>query len=162
MNEAPTKDVTTPHKLPSGATLHLGRPPFKAAGELRNALARAASGRPFTPEELKLGLETLKQDPSAGGALISRFLAAVASEQVEGALFACLTQATYEPKTAPGARLKVTPELFDDEKFGDAARADYYPICFRAAEAAVGPFLGALVSMYKAFLKTGALAHPSK
>ncbi len=157
-----TKDRTTPHKLPSGATLHLGRPPFKACAELRNALARAASGRPFTAEEMKLGLDTLKENPSAGGALVSRVLAALSSEQVEGALFACLDQASYEPKAAPGARLKVNPELLDHETFGDVAREDLYVIYFRAGEAAVGPFLGALVSMYTEFLKKKEAAPPSK
>lgn len=152
MDETTTKDSTKPYKLPSGGTLHMGRPAFKACGELRNALARAAAGRPFTPEEMKLGLESLKENPSAGGALVSRVLAAVASDQVEAALFVCLEQASYEPKGAPQARIKVNPDLFDDENFGDMARVDYYPICFRAAEVAVGPFLGALVSMYKAYL----------
>lgn len=149
------KNTSKPYPMPSGATLHLGRPPWKAAGELRNALARAASGRPFTAEEMKLGLDTLKESPSAGGALVQRVLTALASEQVEAALFACLTQATYEPKDAPGLLMKVTPALFDHEAYGDAARSDYYPICFRVGQEAVGPFLGPLVSMYKEFLKKG-------
>ena len=152
MTETATKDTTKPYSLPSGATLHMGRPEFKACGELRNALARAAGGRPFTPDEMKLGLETLRENPSAGGALVSRVLTALCSETVEAALFACLRQASYEPKDAPGVLIKVTTELFDDERFADEARADMYPIFFRVGEVAVLPFLGPLVSLYKEFL----------
>lgn len=157
MTETAKKDLTKTCMLPSGATLHLGRPPFRACADLRNALARAAAGRPFTPEEMKLGLDALKDAPSAGGALMTRILTALSSEEVETALFAALAQGTYQPKGQPDAvRLKVTPDLLDHEIFGDEARVDLYPMYFRAAEVAVGPFLGALVSMYTAHLKKAA------
>lgn len=163
MTETPTKDTTTKHPLPSGAILHLGRPSFAAAGRLRNALARAAAGRPFTPDEMKVGLAELKENPSAGGALVSRLLGVLASEDVEQSMFECLKQASYQPKgQEESVRLKVSPELFDHEKFGDDARVDYYPICLKAGEAAVKPFLGALVSAFTGYLKTGGKAPGSK
>lgn len=157
-----TKDATQKHVLPSGATLHLGRPPFAAAGRLRNALARAAGQRPLTPEEMKLGMETLRSNPSAGGALVQRLLNVLSSEDVESAVFACLEQATYEPKDVVNARIKVNPELFDHAQFGDAARIDMYPIFLKAGEAAVKPFLGALLAAYTAFLNKPAPAPASK
>lgn len=160
MTETATKDATTPHELPSGATLHLGRIPFKACGELRNALARAAAAQPFTPDELKAGFAKLKEDPSAGGALLQRVLGVVASVEVEACLFACLQSASYQPKGS-NARVKVTRELFDQEPFADEARADYYPICSRVAEVALKPFLGALASMFKEYLKRVAPAPAS-
>lgn len=155
MTETLTKDLTAKHDLPSGAVLHLGRPPFAAAARLRNALARAAAGKPLSQEEMKIGLDELKANPSAGGALVSRMLSVMASEEVEAAVFGCLVQASYQPKGQPeGVRLKVNPELFDHQDFGDDARTDYYPICLKAGEAAVKPFLGALVSAFSGFLKT--------
>lgn len=162
MTETLTKDATTPHPLPSGAVLHLGRPPFAAASRLRNALARAAGSKPLTPEEMKLGLADLKMDPSAGGALLQRLLQVVASEDVEAALFACLVQATYEPAGATGLRLKINHDLLDHAAFGDGARSDLYPIFWKAGEAAIKPFLGAPVSTYLASLKKGAPAPESK
>lgn len=161
MNETATKDVTKPFPLPSGATLHMGRPAFADAGRLRNALARAAMAKPPTPDEMKAGLDSLKTNPAAGGALLQRVLSVVASEEVEACLFSCLRVASYQPSGA-NARLKVTPELFDHEQFGDAARTDYYPIFYRAAEVAVMPFLGALVSMYKEYLSKSANAPASR
>lgn len=152
---APPKDGTKTHSLPSGATLHLGRPPFAAAGRLRNALARVAGQRPLSPEEMKAGLAELKANPSAGGLVLQRVLQVLASEEVEAATFACLEQATYEPQGHPGVRIKVNAALFDHALFGDAARQDYYPICLKAGEAAVMPFLGTLFSAYTAYLKTG-------
>jgi hypothetical protein len=110
MTETLTKDTTTKHPLPSGAILHLGRPSFAAAGRLRNALARAAAGRPFTPDEMKVGLAELKENPSAGGALVSRLLGVLASEDVEQSMFECLKQASYQPKgQEESVRLKVSP-----------------------------------------------------
>ncbi len=161
MTETPTKDATKPHKLPSGAVLHLGRPPYKACADLRNALARAAGARPLTPEEMKIGFDTLKEDPSAGGALVSRLLNVLASEQVEASLFACLTQATYEPKDC-AVQVKVTPALLDHADFGDDARKDLYNIFLAVGGAAVGPFLGPLISAYMDFLKKGAAARVLK
>lgn len=162
MTETATKDATKKHPLPSGATLHLGRPSFAAAGRLRNALARAAGQRPISPDEMKAGFDTLKENPSAGGALVQRLLNVLASEDVEAAVFACLEQATYEPKDSQGARLKVNAELFDHEQFGDDARVDYYPICLKAGEAAVKPFLGALLSAYSAYLTKATPSRESK
>lgn len=153
--ETSTKDTTKPYPLPSGATLHLGRPQYGACAALRNALARAGGSRPFTSEEMKLGLDALKETPAAGGGIVQRLIAVIASEDVERALFACLQQATYEPKGAEGVLIKVTPALLDHEDFGDEARTDLYPIFYRVAEVAVKPFLGPLVSAYLAFLKKG-------
>ncbi len=154
------KDTTKGFALPSGATLHIQRPAFADASRLRNAIARALSASPLKPEEMKLTLETLKDAPSEGGALISRLLTLVSSETVEDAIFACLAQSTYQPKGTP-ARIKITRELFDDERFGDDARVDMYPMFGRVAEVAIKPFLGALVSMYMEFRKKGAADLPS-
>lgn len=149
---AETKDVTKKVQLPSGAVLHLGRPEFGACGRLKRALANAAGGRPFSPEEMKMGLDELVKNPSAGGSLASRLLTVFASEEVEKSIFDCLAQATYQPAGVEAARIKVNPALLDHPDFGDGAREDFYPICFAAGEAALSPFLGALVSAYKVWL----------
>lgn len=162
MTETMTKDATARHDLPSGAVLHLGRPAFAAAGALRNALAKAVGGRAFSPDEMKLGLDELQKDPSAGGALLQRGLAALASPEVEEAVFACLAASTYEPPDSQAVRVKVNRDLFDHPIFGDAARADFYPICFKAGEAALRPFFGALFSAFKAFQATRAGSPASK
>lgn len=152
MTETTSKDRTKPFTLPSGAVLHVGRPAFADAGRLRNAIARAAGAKPLSADEMKVGFSQLSENPSAGGALLQRALTVISSDEVERCLFECLQSASYQPKGS-NARIKVNPELFDDERFGDDARKDYYPICARAVEVAVGPFLGPLVSMYMEFLK---------
>ncbi len=156
-----TKDTTKKHALPSGATLHLGRPSYGAAARLRNALARAFGAKTITPEEMKLGLEGLKENPSAGGAMVSRLLTALSSDDVEAALFACLEQATYEPKGAPGVLIKFSAVLLDHEDFGDDARTDLYPIFMKTGEAALKPFLAAIGSAYLAFLGKKAAGVPA-
>lgn len=162
MTETMPKDTTKPFVLSSGATLHMGRPAFADAGRLRNALAHAAGAQPLTPEEMKTTLAGLKENPSMGGAILQRVLGVVASEEVEAAVFACLRVASYQP-AGSNVKIKVTPDLFNDERFGDDARKDYYPICYRAVEVAVVPFLGALVSMFTEYQKKAAagLASPS-
>lgn len=151
---APTqgqKDATKKYALPSGATLHLGRPEFGACGRLKRAIAKTVGASPFSVEEMKTSLKDLKGDPSKGGALLQRLMALISSEEVEAAVFECLKGSTWQPKGADAARIKVDPELFNDERFADAARADYYAICYRAAEAAVLPFLAPLVSLFGEF-----------
>jgi hypothetical protein len=136
--------------LPSGATLHMSRPAFQAAGHLQKTLARAFGAAPLTADEMKATLESLKAAPSTGGGLLQRALMVVASDDVERALFACLETALYQPAGSEN-RLKVDRALFDHPDYADAARADYYPIMYRAVEVAVKPFLGALASMYTEF-----------
>lgn len=144
------KDVSKGHVLPSGATLHVNRPAFAAAGQLRNAVARALSATPISAEEMKTTFDDLKGDPSKGGALLQRILGLASSEAVEEAIFECLKPSAYQPKGS-AARVKVDRALFDDETFGDGAREDYYAICFRAAEVAIKPFLAPLASSFAGF-----------
>lgn len=146
--------------LPSGATLHLSRPSFAAASQLRGALARAFGAAPLRPEEMKATLASLKENPSAGGALFQRALNLVASSEVEDALFRCLEWGLYQPPDGED-RVKVDRGLFDHPQYGDAARADLYPMFYHAAEVAVKPFLLPLVSMYKEFQRKGAAAPAS-
>lgn len=160
MSETTTKDRTKAFTMPSGAVLHMGRPLYADAGRLRNALARAAGAMPLSADEMKTGMQQLKDNPSAGGALLQRIMGVVASEEVEGAIFDCLRVASYQPQGS-NARIKMNRELLDDEQFGDAARQDLYPIFYRVVEVAVLPFLGALVSMYTAYLKKAASAPAS-
>ena len=158
MNETetpPKKVAAQTHTLPSGATLHMSRPGFAAASNLRNALARALGAAPLRPDEMKVTLDTLKEEPSTGGALLQRALMAAASPEVEEAVFSVLGWARYQPADSSDI-LPVNRALFDHPVHGDAARADYYPICYRAVEVAVRPFLGALVSMYEDWKKNAA------
>lgn len=147
------KDTTKGYPLPSGATLHLQRPSFGAASRLRNAIAKAIGDKPLSPEEMKLQFVELKSNPSQGGALLSRILSLVSSESVEECIFDCLEQSSYHPKGTPEVtRIKIDKDLFDHEKFGDDARADFYPISYRAAEVALKPFFLPLASALKASL----------
>lgn len=159
--ESPSKSQSTAHALPSGATLHLGRPEYAAAARLRNALARALGGAPFSPAEMKTTLDGLTREPSAAGALLQRLLSVVASNDVEAALFDVLRAGIYQPKGSNN-QLKVNVALLDDPTFGDEARVDLYPIFYRAAEVALRPFLAVPVSAYLARLKKSAPSPESK
>lgn len=159
---APSKDQSKPYALPSGATLHLQRVPFKRADALKKALARALGATPLGPDEMKANFSVLRDNPSAGGALLQRMLQVVASDDVDQCVFAALEgSALYQPKGTVD-RLKVDEDLFDHPRYGDEARGDQMSIWLRIGEVAVKPFLGALVSMYKESPKTGASTPASK
>jgi hypothetical protein len=132
----------------------MSRPGFQAAANLRDALANAFGSAPLSPEEMKTTLAGLRENPSAGGALLQRMIRVLASKEVDAAIFAVLEWATYQPKGLNElAAIKVNKALFDDPEHGDAAREDFYKIAFAAAEVAVKPFLGGLLSTFMAFLK---------
>jgi hypothetical protein len=161
MITATKKDQSQSFVLPSGATMHISRPSFADASRLRNALARAFSSAPLSADEMKSTIKTLKENPAAGGALFQRVLNVVSSQEVEAALFEVLGVALYQPKGSAD-RLPINHGLFDDPKYADEARIDFYVICYRAAEVAVKPFLGAIVSMFSEFQKKAGSTHESQ
>lgn len=163
--EAPAanpKDQAKKFILPSGATLHVSRPSYVDAAALRNSLIAAFGSAPLSADEMKVTLDQLRDAPSTGGALLQRGLKVLSSAEVERYVFACLKTALYFPAGSEDG-IKVNQALFDHGEHGDAARTDYYVLCFRAAEVAVQPFLGALFSMYREFRQkiAGAPASPS-
>jgi hypothetical protein len=161
--DTPVKDVTKPYPLPSGAVLHLGRVPYAAAKELRNALLRAVAASPITGEEMRVGgFAEVLGNPSVGATLLQRVLLAGASDELEAALFQALLVGAYQPAGAPAAaRLKVEPALLDHPTYADAVRRDYYAIAHRVVEVAVFPFFTALVSMFAAYRAKSDAAQPS-
>lgn len=144
------KDRSKHFKLPSGATLHMQRPRYDAAAHLKNVLLKAGSAQPMSAEEMKQTLETLKENPEQGGALLQRVLAVVASPEVDAAMFACLVGSSYQPKGSE-ARIKLDQALMDDEDYGDDARGDLYSAFLHVLREAVLPFLGNLLSAWREF-----------
>ncbi len=129
----------TDYTLTSGAVLHVTTAPFGEAKALMKALAKCAKGLPLKDDILKSDISALKD----------YVVEAIASDEVESALFACARRATYQ-------NVKVTPELFDDAALGDKAREDYFEICAKIIEANGGPFFVKAFSMLKA--RMGAVA----
>lgn len=148
--EAPAKGALRTLTLPSGAILHLERIPYAAACRLKRALLGAFGAQPPSAEEMKLSLDQLKANPSAGGAILSRLVGVLASEGVDAAVLACAASALYQPKGS-GDFLKVDEALFDHPEYGDVAREDQVRIWFVIGEAVMRPFLAPIVSAYLAF-----------
>lgn len=147
----PSKEQSVTHQLASGAVLYLQRVPYKRADALRKALFKAFGASPLTPSEMKITLDGLKENPSAGGALLQRFLMVLSSDEVDNAMMACLQGiALYQPKGS-GDRLPVDESLFDHPDYFQSVRSDQVQIWMRVAEVAVKPFLESLLSVYTGF-----------
>lgn len=124
----PDKDFN----LPSGAKLHVTRAPFADAMALQTALIKSNKGVPLPNNPLNMEIGDLKD------AVIS----AVASDEVREQLDKCLGRCTYN-------NVRVTNDLFDDAKLGDAARQDYYVMVWHVIEVNCGPFFFHLFSKWK-------------
>lgn len=147
--------------LPSGATLFVSVSSFaqaktlqdallvelrgKGAGTLDAAAIQKALGAGFAR---KAGIDAPEGEDDDGlNALVDRILGIAASKDVEAAVFACAEKALYRPDGTEASSVQVTRKLFDDEKYGDAAREDFYAICAKVAEVNIRPFVKALSSM---------------
>lgn len=110
-------------QLSSGAKLVVTPASFEDASALRNGIIRAAKGTPL-PEDLQnMEMTDLKDF----------LISAVTSEEVDKAMFKCAERAVYE-------NVRVSRGLFDDPKFQDRAREDYYEICWKIVEVNLSPF----------------------
>lgn len=126
-------------KLPSGALLYISTSSMDDCDALFSALAKCTKGIPLT-------LDMLSQDAT----IVKDVLAeALSSVEVKSALWKCMTRATYNG-------VKITKQLFDDEKMGDSARTDYFLIVFHVIKVNCAPFFGQIFSMWKARLGSAA------
>lgn len=124
-------------ELPSGAKLRLGPAAFGDAKLLHDVVLKAAGGKSLS----EIDLETvLRSDVQMGGALMDIVMKVMSDSAVEAALFKCADRGLYSPDGVEASRKKVDRSLFDDTKFGEQAREDYYFIALRTLEVNVGPF----------------------
>lgn len=126
-------------KMPSGATLHVGRAPFENAGALMRAILKQMSGIKLSVNDLQKDMEELRKDPASIMAFIDKGISLATSDEVRTAAFACAASAQYSPR-GNEALIQVNRDLFDDPEFGDQAREDYYTIMYRLAEVNCKPF----------------------
>lgn len=120
--------------LPSGAKLLVTLARFRDANELNKALIACLKG------------VALPKDPSDfnNSVIKEALVKAMTSSEVEASMFLCLGQCTYN-------EIRVTHDLFDDPKFGEKARTDYYPMCLKVAEVNCQPFFVWMLSAWKAY-----------
>lgn len=130
--------------LPSGARLDVTVSEFQKAGALTKAVLRHAK---LAPEDLKLDLAKIKEgavgllagNPGVFADFLNRLVGMATSDELEAAAMECAKRATWTPAGEEG-QLRVLPSLFDDPKWGMAAREDYYAILARVMEVNCGPF----------------------
>ena len=123
-------------KLASGATLQVTVSEFKYAKKFQNEIFNAIRG-----------LSNLKETE-----MMALAMTVASSEPVEQAFFKCAERALYKPDGTDQTAQKVAPALFDDPKYGDAARREYQEIFSKVAEVNVKPFMQALFSVYEPIL----------
>lgn len=131
--------------LPSGAKLKITVAPFPKALALNKALIRCAKGLPMQADFLQMDMGVLKD------ALVE----AATSNEVEDILFQCLERTTYNG-------VRVTRDLFDDLKIGEAIRKDYYPMAWEVIRANCGPFFEQTSSWLKGLRPTPPATPPLK
>lgn len=117
-------------KLASGATLIVTVAPFVDAKALEGEILRAVGGHSALAEK----------------EIAVVVMAIAASPTVEAAFFKCASRAVYRPDGTEESSRKVDRSLFDDPAVGEQARADFYDIFAKVAEANIKPFIQALFS----------------
>jgi len=113
-------------KLPSGAELEITLSPFATSRALFQAIL----------DESKL----LKLDPKADvdvNLLKDLFCTFLSSKKIEACIWECMKRATYNG-------LKITEDTFEPE----AARDDYFSVCFETTKANILPFTKSLYAQY--------------
>jgi hypothetical protein len=100
--------------LKSGVVLTVGSSEFSTAMALVKTIKKATFGMP-------------PQSDLSSAIFIS--------EEVEQATFRCFNRVTYDG-------VKLTKGLFDDPKYEDRIRGDYFEICSRVIEVNCNPFFG--------------------
>jgi hypothetical protein len=130
--------------LTSGAKLVVTIAPFQDANNLKNSLLRAVKGMRGLDETIVGAAQGIKDVDL--GSILDVVLNAATSPEVENAIFKCAERVTWNA-------IKVTPELFDDIKYGEQAREDYYEICLKISEVNCRPFLKGVGSLFKGYLQ---------
>ena len=117
-------------KLPSGAVLNVTVAPFEDAKAFEAEVLKAVGGHSaLADKELAVVV-----------------IAIAASAPVAAAFFKCAARAVYKVDGTDETAHKVDKSLFDDPVIGDKARADYYDIFVKVAEANIKLFIQALFS----------------
>lgn len=123
------------HILPSGAQLNITVAPFADAHALLKAILRSVKGMslPQNISEVDMSMAGIAGNPQLFGTVVDKILSVAVSDDVEKALFKCLERTTYDG-------VKIHPVIFDDPKYTDRIREDYYSICLKVIEANCKPF----------------------
>lgn len=132
-------------ELPSGGKLHVSVAPFQDAKALTKALLKASGMVKLAENPMDMDVSVIKD----------MLVQAATSDEVEAALFRCMSRATYD-------NLKITPELFDDQTIGDKIRRDYFLVCAKVVEVNCLPFFDQALSSLKTFLTKKSVTPESK
>ncbi len=121
--------------LPSGAKLVITTAPFADASALLDAILKELRGMRFggNADIDPANPGGVFKDPSSFMAGVDRLLTVATSDEVKTALFKCCERCSYEG-------MKVTRALFDDPKYGDQAREDYFTLAAKVVEVNCKPF----------------------
>lgn len=135
------------HTLASGATLDITIAPFADAHRLLKAFLKALKGTELPRELLEVDPATMKPSdflahPELLKLLMDRAIELCTSEEVEAALFQCFDRVLYDTH-------RLTRGLFDDPKYADQLKADFFAIAYYVVEANCKPFFKQTFSRLK-------------
>lgn len=138
--------------MPSGAGLRIQPASFGDVMNLHNELVKALRGVGMADLDVnKIGVAMSSGDlGSAGSVLVDRVVAVASSPVVQECIMKCAESARYMPQGMTGPDTKIDMELFNNPKYGEKAREDFYKICAKILEVNMRPFMKALISLLKA------------
>jgi|SRR5215217_2733933 len=122
-------------ELPSGAKLRIQIAPFAVAKKLYQVVAKEAKGIEYDHNKTEVG--TVVKD---------LVLSAFSSEEIDAALWACLTSCTYD---GSGKELRVDQHTFESID----ARQDYIKACIEVAKDNIGPFAKSLFADFNEIMQ---------
>jgi hypothetical protein len=122
-------------KMPSGATLKIGHPPFEISKALYQSMLDEVR------EKVRIDNHTLMADVYK-----DVFCLGFASKKVEACLWDCFQHCTYEGASGP---LKIDKDTFEPL----SAREDYMTVCIEVAKEVVSPFVKSLYAKYEPLIQ---------
>lgn len=129
-------------QLASGTKLVVTPAPYEDASDLFKAVMKAVKGLSLSEKDLQTDIERIKDSPAVVAQFLDKILSVAVSDEVEEAIFKCGQRAAY-------SGIRVTRELFDDEKIGDRAREDHYQIWMKIVEVNCLPFFKQAFSAFE-------------
>lgn len=121
-------------KLPSGAILKIGLPPFAVSRDLYQAVLEEAKG-------ILIGSKT-----EMASVYKDLFCIGFSSKKIEACLWKCFEHCQYN--NGQTGDLKIDKDTFEPE----AARDDYMTVCMEVAKENIHPFAKSLYAEYGTFL----------
>ena len=149
--------------LPSGAALLVNMAKFPAAKALHDDLLRALKGTNVAALDItKLATDFKVGNYMALNELTDKIMSVAAAPEIMTDILKCAESAGYMPGGPNTAVLKVDMALFDDVKYAEQARGDYYHIGLKILEVNLKPFFQALISALKTAAPISAENQPLK